>query len=44
MFNLLKVTSLQYLYNIYKKFLQFAIILFDESGQTCPKYPKKESW
>ena len=51
----LKVTSLQYLYNILRKklsygihflhadkhqFLQVGIIIFDGSGQACPKYPK----
>ena len=49
---LLKVISLQYIYNISKnklgmefvfcmqKFLQVGIILFDGSAETCPKYPK----
>ena len=52
----LKVTSLQYLYNIPKKksgrefmflhaskhqsFWKVYIIIFDESDQTCPEYPK----
>ena len=37
----LKVTSLQYLYNISKKKLWKEFSIFDESSQTCPKYPKK---
>ena len=43
----LKVTSFQYLFNIsffgYRytsKFMQVDIIIFNESGQTYPKYPK----
>ena len=49
----LKVTSLQYLYNISKKmlvikstfcmqFLQVGIIVLYGSGQTCPKYQKRK--
>ena len=47
----LKVTSLQCLYNISKKKFvkiikiktsQVGLSIFDKSSQTCPKYPKKE--
>ena len=52
LFKVLKVTSLQYLYKISKKKLgmefifcmqiniKVGIIVFDGSGQACPKYPK----